>query len=127
MNTFTYKSNFKKRIIATILDYSIILLVSWIFIFLVGEEQEDGTRVITGLLALVPIAAWFAYFIVVEACYGATLAHQALDLKVITDKRKEIGIEHAFRRHLVDPIDILMWGIPAFVAIKNSEKKQRIG
>ena len=33
----------------------------------------------------------------------------------------------AFKRHLVDPIDFLIWGLSAAIAIKNSDKHQRLG
>ena len=31
------------------------------------------------------------------------------------------------KRHLLDPIDLLFYGIPAIITIKNTEKHQRLG
>jgi uncharacterized RDD family membrane protein YckC len=70
---------------------------------------------------------WFLYFVVVEAFYGATLSHQAFNLKVLKIDRKEISFAQALQRHLLDPIDILFYGIPAIIAIKNADKHQRLG
>ena len=64
---------------------------------------------------------------VVEAWYGATLAHQGMNLKVLTVDRRRIDFSQALKRHLLDPIDILMYGLPAIIAIKNSERHQRLG
>lgn len=48
-------------------------------------------------------------------------------LQVVTLNRKRIGWKEAAKRHLLDPIDIALYGIPGIIAIKNSDKKQRIG
>jgi uncharacterized RDD family membrane protein YckC len=46
---------------------------------------------------------------------------------VLTIDRKEIEWTQALKRHLLDPIDILLYGIPAIIAIRNSDKHQRLG
>jgi F0F1-type ATP synthase assembly protein I len=76
--TFRTKANLKKRIIATILDYGLFMLATYLYIMLVGHNDEEGVKTVTGLLALPIPTAWFIYFVVIEACYGATLAHQGL-------------------------------------------------
>jgi uncharacterized RDD family membrane protein YckC len=121
------QTNLKKRIIATILDYLFIFLLTYLYIMLAGQENEEGVKTLSGLVALPIPTVWFIYFVVVEAFYGATLAHQGLNLKVLTVDRKEIDFVHALKRHLLDPVDILLYGVPAIIAIKNSEKHQRLG
>jgi uncharacterized RDD family membrane protein YckC len=125
--TFKTKTNLKKRIIATLLDYSLFLLSTYLYIMLVGHDNDEGGKTVNGLLALPIPIVWFIYFVVVEACYSATLAHQGLYLKVLTIDRKEIEWTQALKRHLLDLIDILFYGIPAIIAIKNSDKHQRLG
>jgi uncharacterized RDD family membrane protein YckC len=125
--TFKTKTNLKKRIIATLLDYSLFLLATYLYIMLVGHDNDEGGKTVNGLLALPILIVWFIYFVVIEACYSATLAHQGLYLKVVTIGRKEIEWTQALKRHLLDPIDILFYGIPAIIAIKNSDKHQRLG
>ena len=125
--TFKTKTNFKKRIIATLLDYSIFLLSTYLYIILLGHDNSEGGKTVNGLLALPIPVAWFIYFVLIESYYGATFAHQALYLKILTTDRKEIELTHALRRHLMDPIDILFYGIPAIIAIKHSDKHQRLG
>ena len=116
--TFKTKTNLKKRIIATLLDYALFLLSTYLYIMLVGHENDEGGKTVNGLLALPIPIVWFIYFVIIEAFYGATLAHQGLYLKVLTVDRKEIEFTQALKRHLVDPIDILLYGIPAIIAIK---------
>lgn len=125
--TFNTRKNLKKRIIATILDYALFLLSTYLYIMLAGQGNDEGGKTVNGLLALPIPIAWLIYFVVIEACYGATLAHQALYLKVLTIDQKDIEWTQALKRHLLDPIDILFYGIPAIIAINNSDKHQRLG
>lgn len=127
MNTsFTYKSNLGKRIIATLLDYALFLLPVYIYIMVFGINEADGTRSVNGIMALPIIVYWFLYFVVIEGICGATFAHQAFNLKVVTIARRQIGFAEALKRHLLDPIDYI-YGIPAIIAISNSVTKQRLG
>jgi uncharacterized RDD family membrane protein YckC len=94
----------------------IILFISYFFFFYVsyfGHDNNEGGKTVDGLLALPVFAVWFIYVVVVEAVNGATLGHAGVYLKVLTVDRKEIGLKQAFKRHLLDPIDILIYGIPA--------------
>ena len=125
--TFKYKTNLKKRIIATLIDYALFLIPMYMYIMYFGQDNSEGGRTVSGLMTLPIPIVWFIYFVAIEACYGATLAHQGLYLKVLNADRKEIAWTQALRRHLLDPIDILFYGIPAIVAIKNSDKHQRLG
>ncbi|HSD14757.1 MAG TPA: RDD family protein [Flavobacterium sp.] len=125
--TFKFKTNFKKRIFATIFDYGIFFLVFYTYILLFGHETEEGNQAVSGLLALPVPIIWFVYFVIVESSYGGTIGHQFFDLKVLTLNRRKIDFTDALKRHLLDPIDIFFYGIPAIIAIKNSDKHQRLG
>lgn len=127
MTTCKYKTNLTKRIIATLIDYALFLGSMYLYIMYFGEDNSEGGKTVSGLMVLPIVFTWVFYFVVVEACYGATLAHQGLYLKVLTIDRKEIEWIHALKRHMLDPIDILLYGIPALIAIKNSDKHQRLG
>jgi len=94
---------------------------------LAGHDNDEGGKTVNGLLALPIPTVWFIYFVVIEAINGATLGHQGLDLKVLTVDRNEIEFTQALKRHLLDPIDIFIYGIPAIIAIKNSDRHQRLG
>ena len=123
----TYKPNLKKRILSTIIDYGIYLIFFYFYVRTFGEQQFDGSYSANGLTALPVFIFWFVYFVIIEADMGCTLGHKALGLKVISLDGKKIGFSHAFKRHILDTIDILFYGIPAIIAIKNSDKHQRLG
>lgn len=92
-----------------------------------GYDNDEGGKSVNGLLALPLPIVWFIYFVVIEAFYGATLGHLGFYLKVLSLDRKKIEFQQALKRHLLDPLDILFYGIPAIIAIKNSDRHQRIG
>lgn len=100
------KSNLKKRVYATILDYGLTFLVSFAYILFFGMSVGNGTISVYGLEAFFIAIVWFLYFVVIEAEYGATLGHQSFNLKVMTIDRKDVEFNHSLERHLLDPIDI---------------------
>ena len=125
--SFEFKTNLKKRIFATLIDYGLFLLAFYVYVTFFGHDNDQGGQTVNGLLVLPILIYWFIYFVFIEAIYGATLAHQGFNLKVLTLDRKEIRFEEALKRHLLDPIEILFYGIPAIIAIKKSDRHQRIG
>jgi len=125
--TFKFKTNLKKRIFATLLDYGLYCLAFYVYLMYFGHKDEDGGYKVSGLLATPIFLFWFIYFIVIEAFYGSTLGHLGFGLKVQTLNRNDINLTQALKRHVLDPLDIFLYGIPAIIAIRNSDKHQRIG
>lgn len=124
---FNYESNLKKRIFASILDYLFYFTVIFSYMTLSGQKTEDGGLAVEGVLALPIVIFWFIYFVVIEGIYGGTIGHLGLNLKVMTVDGKDIDIGNSFKRHLLDFMEIGFLGIPAIIAIKNSDKHQRLG
>lgn len=122
-----YKPNLRKRTFATILDYGFFYAATFAYVMYFGEDDEEGGKTVKGFLGMVVPIAWFLYFVVIETINEATIGHQAFNLSVKTINRKPITLKQSLKRHLLDPIDILMFGIPARIAIKNSDKHQRLG
>ncbi|MBK9511291.1 MAG: RDD family protein [Cytophagaceae bacterium] len=128
MRIYKYKKNLPKRILATIIDYLIIFLITYVYIEVFGKINDEGVKVVSNLSALPLFLVWFFYIVVIEAIYGGTLAHQALNLKVLTSKGHEIDFGNAIKRRLLDPIDlIVLFGLPAFIFVSTTERHQRLG
>lgn len=125
--TYSYKPNLKKRFLASFIDYSLIMAFNIYYMVKFGNIVDNHTYKIEGWLGLPILIIWFFYFVIIETYYGATLGHKALDLLVLTENRRKIGFKEALKRHLLDPIDFFLYGIPAIIAIKYTEKKQRLG
>lgn len=125
--TYIYKANLLKRITATLLDYAFIFGLTFFYFFIFSAYiTVDGAaaKIISGIPMVV---AWFLYFVITESLFGGTPAHMALHLKVVSENRSEIKFTQALKRRLLDPIDILFYGVPAIVVILNSERHQRLG
>ena len=115
-----------KRVFATIIDYGVFFLIMWVYMMYFGEETNDGYEV-NGIMTFPIFILWFFYFVLVEGFWQATIGHQLLNLKISQENYKEIGIGHSFKRRILDMIDFMFFGVPAFIAIRNNEKNQRIG
>jgi len=127
IKSFVYKSNLNKRILATIIDYGLFLLYFIAYLDYFGEHNQDGEQTVSGLLALSIPIVWFLYFIGVESIFGATAGHLAMNLKVLSLNRRPIDFIQSTKRHMFDFFDFGLYGIPAIIAIKRTDKHQRLG
>jgi uncharacterized RDD family membrane protein YckC len=126
-NVINLKPNLRKRILANLLDYGFYFVVIIAYMFYFGHETEDGGMAVEGILALPIVIFWVLYFVIIEGIYGGTIGHLGFNLKVMTVDGKDVRIGNSLRRHLLDFIEIGSFGIPAIIAIKNSDKYQRLG
>lgn len=123
----TPKQYLKLRSIATIIDYGIFMIIFWLFVDTFGNEASDGSKEVHGLLALTIPVFWFLYFVITEAANQATPGHDICKLKIVKPDGRKISLFDAFKRRICDPIDILFYGIPAFICISKTSKHQRLG
>ncbi|QHS54356.1 RDD family protein [Mucilaginibacter sp. 14171R-50] len=124
--TITPKPYIKLRIIATLIDYSVYFIFYTIYISAFDENPEPGNATVTGMMMLPLIIIWFLYFVVLESVH-ATPGHDIVKLKVVTDGAAKPSLSTAFKRRLLDPIDIFIYGIPALICISKTPKHQRLG
>ena len=125
--TINSKPYIKLRILATIIDYGIFIILFVFYIFLWGEQTADGTWEINGLPALLIPVTWFFYFVVTEKVNQATPGHDICGLRVVKPGGHNITLSDAFKRRICDPLDIFIYGIPAIICISKTDKHQRIG
>jgi uncharacterized RDD family membrane protein YckC len=122
-----YRKYVKLRIVATLIDYGIYCLSFFIYVYCFGTKTDDGTTEVTGLLALPIFIFWFLYFVITEAINQATPGHDICKLIIVKSNGRKISMGDAFKRRILDPIDILFYGIPALICINNTPKFQRLG
>lgn len=137
MENITTKPFIGKRIIAGLIDYSVIYGFLLIFMIFYGEPNESGGYSLSGILSLVPILFWAIMTVGIEQLMGATFGNILVDLKPISLVEKsnsnfknsnfKPSFGQSFKRHLLDPIDMFLFGIVGILAIKNSDKNQRLG
>lgn len=137
MDQIQTEPNIGKRIIAGLVDYVIIYAFLFIVAYAIGEPTEDGYQ-LNGLKAFIPVIFWTIMTVGLEQAFGATLGNSLVGLKPISILEKDDGqtfktnnskptFGQSFKRHLLDPIDMLFFGIIGIITIKNSEKNQRLG
>ncbi|BAU52286.1 RDD family protein [Mucilaginibacter gotjawali] len=122
-----YKRYVKLRIFATLIDYSIYLTIFFLYCYVFGVKNPDGAMEVNGLPALPLFIFWFLYFPGTEAINQATPGHDICKLIVVRTNGDKISFWDAFKRRVVDPIDIMFYGIPALICICNTPKFQRLG
>ena len=68
-----YKKYIKLRIVATLIDYSIYVIVFWLYVYCLGTKKNSGEMEVQGLLALPLFIFWFFYALIVSASPALTL------------------------------------------------------
>ena len=129
MPEYITKPNLRIRFFAGFFDYLIVNIFSFAFTFSYGELNDEGGYTITGLLSFVPILFWFATIVLVEVFLGATLGNAIVGLqpKSLNRTSEKVSFVQSFKRHSLDLIDMFPFGIIGIIAIKNTEKNQRLG
>ncbi len=126
---FKTEPNIGKRILAGFIDYLIIYVFSFYYIYAFGQPNGEGGYVVNGLPTLVPVLFWGIMTVGLEIGLGATLGNSFTGLKAIPKNgtNRKLNFGESFKRHLLDPIDMFFFGLIAIVTIKNTDKNQRLG
>jgi uncharacterized RDD family membrane protein YckC len=121
------KKNLVQRYYAGLLDYLIILIFVVVYVYLAGDVNDEGTYRVTGFKALLIPVVWFFYFPVCEGIMGQTIGKKAFHLHVVNVTGERTSIGQAFLRRVVDPVEMVFFGIAAILIINFSDKNQKIG
>ena len=116
-----------KRILATCVDYIIFFSICYLYIDSFGEIQMNGTKVVSGLMVIPILVLWILYFILMEITFNGTISHLTLNLKVVSMNGENADYFQIIKRRLADPVDLFIFGLPAYLTVKNSPNAQRIG
>ncbi|MFV0181299.1 RDD family protein [Empedobacter falsenii] len=117
-----------RRALAALIDYTIIFIITYFYLKNFGELNDEGAYSVSGLKTLPIIFFWFIYFCVFETVLNSTFGNLIVGLKPINiNTKKNVTIKQSFLRHLVDPIDMMFFGLIGIILIKNSETNQRLG
>jgi len=118
-----HQTNIKRRFLAGLIDYSIIIYFAFEYITFFGTETEEG-HVVNGLPALIPVIFWSIMTVGIEQLAGATFGNGIAGLKPLDEKTlAKPSVSQSFKRHLLDPVDMFMFGLVAFITIKNTGKR----
>lgn len=128
MRRIPTQPNIKNRTAATFIDYSIYLTFWVLYVYNIGEPNDEGGYTVSGLKALPLSVVWLIYFPFVESINGQTLGHLIMGIQVVDVSGIPITILQSFKRRILDPFDLLpFFGVIAYITIKNTDRNQRIG
>lgn len=118
-----------RRYLAGFIDYSIVYFITFLLVFILGTPDDEYTYHLNGLPASIPVLFWFLFIVCLETWFGATVGNTIVQLKPVTFSgySKKISFGQSFKRHLLDPIDMFLFGVIGIVIIKTSDKNQRLG
>ncbi|WP_299104717.1 RDD family protein [uncultured Tenacibaculum sp.] len=125
---YNTKPNIGNRFVAGLVDYILIYGFFFMYVYYVGSPNDEGGYTVSGVLALVPILFWGIITVGMEQLFGATIGNLLVGLKPISlIKDEKITFLQSLKRHLLDPIDMFLFGLIGYITIKNTEKNQRLG
>lgn len=121
--------NIFKRILAGLFDYTAVFAFTFFIAYAIGEPNGEGGYSLKGFSALIPIIFWMLMTVGLEMWLGATIGNAMVGLKPIplNEIERKLTFEESFKRHLLDPIDMSLFGLVGIITIKNTEKHQRVG
>jgi uncharacterized RDD family membrane protein YckC len=123
--TYPYTS---RRVRATLIDYTLVYALSFAYIYLTGEKQDDGGYMVEGWPALAPVALWFLYFVIAERYLKGTFGHQLFGLKVVSMDGNELSFIQVFARRICDALEISWcFGFIAWMLVRSTDRNQRLG
>lgn len=117
-----------RRAVATVIDYGLyFMFFIWLVVTHGTPNNEGGYTLSNDPKGWWIFIVWIVYFPVVESVRGQTLGKLLVGLRVVARNGQPISIGQAFKRHLVDMIDLSFFGIVALITIKNTPDHQRVG
>lgn len=118
-----------RRIIAGFIDYLIIYIFTLLMVFTFGQKNAEGEYIINGFGALIPIFLWLIVTVGLEVGTGSTIGNSIAGLKVLPASKKDrkLTFSESFKRRLLDPVDMFLFGLIGVITIINTENKQRVG
>jgi uncharacterized RDD family membrane protein YckC len=117
-----------RRVYATLVDYTLIFALSFAYLYLAGEQQDDGSYRVSGWPALAPVALWFLYFVIAERYLKGTFGHQLFGLKVVSMNGNQLGLGQVCARRICDALEISWcFGLVAYLLVRSTDRNQRLG
>ena len=119
-----------RRTVAAVIDLVIclgLIILGW-------RYQSFATPDATGnygspgcVLLLASVLFWLAYFAGSESVFGCTLGKAVAGIKVVLSNGGRPDLGACIKRHLLDFIELQLFGLPAFIAVMLTPSHQRLG
>ena len=116
-----------RRAAASVVDYGLFVTLAFSYVWALGTSIQPGTRVLSGSgHALLLLAGWFVYFPLCEMVWGKTLGKSLFHVKVVMYDGTKVTPVAALKRHILDPIDLVVFSLIA-VTFQSHSTPRRLG
>jgi len=119
-----------RRAIALIIDLAVvlgILIVAWRWQTFATPDETGNYGLAGCLLLLASLVFWWLYFAGSEALFAQTAGKALLNLRVVKVDGGKADLIDCTKRHLLDPIEFQLLGVPAAIAVSVTATGQRLG
>lgn len=115
------------RAVAVIIDSILLFVIAYVIALATGGTTGTGFQ-LTGGPMFIWLAVGLAYYIVLEAQFGATLGKRILGLKVVKlAGGGPIDWQASIVRNLLRLVDGFFFYLVGAIVVWTSDKKQRLG
>jgi uncharacterized RDD family membrane protein YckC len=118
---------FVRKCIAIVLDYILVILLFWAYCKLFVHWDAKAEGYVGRGTEMVLFLIIYCYFILTEYFFQQTPGKMLFRLKVVKTDGSKITFIDIVKRHLLDPVEILLAPPIAFIAVCATKKHQRIG
>ena len=122
------KKHIGKRVLATIIDYTIVWAFTIFYTVEFGEPNESGGFTITGWATFGPMLFWLVFIVIMEHFVGGTMGHLICKIKVESQTKEQVTLWRTFQRRIMDVLEIAWcFGLIAYLLARNTQYNQRLG
>jgi uncharacterized RDD family membrane protein YckC len=115
------------RALAAILDSVVVFLTCFLIVETWGEAGPEGSKVLTGIPALLLMLATASFWILPEWLLGSTMGKWACDLRVTTMNGGGISFLQSLKRNVLRLLDLFPFYLTGFVTASLTPNRQRLG
>ena len=115
-----------RRAVAILIDTVLLFILGYIIAMATGGTTGEGFN-LHGGPAFLWLGIGLAYYIVMEAMWGATLGKKAMGLKVVKQSGEPIDWQASIVRNVMRIIDGFLFYLVGAIVVWVSKKRQRLG
>ena len=113
---------------ATLLDYGVLWALLFAYMRYFGEPLDEGGYQVSGCgHLLVIMVTWVVWLPLPEVVWGRTFGKWVCELRVVDVGGARAAMRQILVRRLLDPLDLSLFGLVAYVVAKNTPLAQRVG
>src|SRR5438034_11568333 len=126
----TVQRHLVRRALALIIDLVVVLgllIVAWQWLTFATPDETGNYGLAGCFLLFVSLVFWWLYFAGSEALFAQTLGKGLMSLRVLKLDGRKADLIDCTKRHLLDPIEFQLLGVPAAIAVSITATGQRLG